>query len=137
VQISARSDYALRAMVVAASLPGGRPITAASLSQAQAIPLSFLYGILLDLRRAGLLTSRRGTEGGYVLARPAGEISVGDILRTVNGAFSSVRGLPPEKVTYRGAAASLPALWQSVQVAIADVVDHTTLTDLLVAAASD
>jgi Rrf2 family protein len=118
-------------MMVVASSPSDRLVTAARLSQAQAIPLPFLHGILLDLRRAGLLTSRRGSNGGFVLARPAGEISVGDILRIVSGAITSVRGLPPEIAVYRNAATGLSAVWQSVQAAVAEVVDHTTLTDLL------
>ncbi|MFJ6198388.1 RrF2 family transcriptional regulator [Micromonospora sp. NPDC092111] len=152
--ISARNDYALRAMLaVAASADaststastddgggsarpdggtGGELVKAASLAEAQGIPLSFLQGILLDLRRAGLLHSHRGTEGGYALTRPASEISVGDVLRAVGGSLTTVRGLPAEDAGYHGVAAGLRDVWLAVDGAIAVVVDRTTLTDLLV-----
>ncbi|MEU7619915.1 Rrf2 family transcriptional regulator [Micromonospora rifamycinica] len=148
--ISARSDYALRAMLAVAASGagehtrpddgtgrsdgggGGELVKAASLAQAQGIPLSFLQGILLDLRRAGLLLSHRGTEGGYALTRPAAQISVGDVLRAVGGSLTTVRGLPAEDAGYHGVAAGLRDVWLAVDGAIAVVVDRTTLTDLLV-----
>ncbi|MFC8615946.1 RrF2 family transcriptional regulator [Micromonospora purpureochromogenes] len=159
--VSARSDYALRAMLAVAastggdgvpagsasppgSLPagtggrtaaagaGGELVKAAALAERQGIPLSFLQGILLDLRRAGLLHSHRGTEGGYALTRPAGEISVGDVLRAVGGSLTTVRGLPAEDAGYHGVATGLRDVWLAVHGAIAVVVDRTTLADLLV-----
>ncbi|WP_431915347.1 RrF2 family transcriptional regulator [Micromonospora wenchangensis] len=140
--ISARSDYALRAMLAVAAGGGetarpdggdggGELVKAASLARAQGIPLSFLQGILLDLRRAGLLHSHRGTEGGYALTRPAAQISVGDVLRAVGGSLTTVRGLPAEDAGYHGVAAGLRDVWLAVDGAIAVVVDRTTLTDLL------
>ncbi|WP_320066365.1 Rrf2 family transcriptional regulator [Micromonospora sp. RTGN7] len=145
--VSARSDYALRAMlaVAAASVdgdgradgpavspePGGALVKAAALAESQAIPLSFLQGILLDLRRAGLLHSHRGTEGGYALARPATDITVGDVLRAAGGSLTSVRGLPAGHAGYHGVATGLRDVWLAVDGAIALVVDRTTLTDLL------
>ncbi|MFF3851549.1 RrF2 family transcriptional regulator [Micromonospora sp. NPDC002575] len=138
--VSARSDYALRAMLAVAATardagpapaPGGELVKAAALAESQAIPLSFLQGILLDLRRAGLLFSHRGTDGGYALARPATEISVGDVLRAVGGSLTSVRGLPAEVAGYHGVAAGLRDVWLAVDGAIALVVDRTTLADLL------
>jgi Rrf2 family protein len=132
--VSARSDYALRAMLaVAATDPvgGGGLVKAATLAGRQDIPLSFLQGILVDLRRAGLLLSHRGTEGGYALARPATEISVGDVLRAVGGSLTTVRGLPAERAGYQGAATGLRDVWLAVHGAVALVVDGTTLADLL------
>ncbi|MFG2058238.1 RrF2 family transcriptional regulator [Micromonospora sp. NPDC048930] len=137
--ISARADYALRAMLAVADAagspatggPGGDLVKAASLAESQDIPLSFLHGILLDLRRAGLLHSARGTEGGYALTRPATEITVGDVLRAVGGALTSVRGLPADRAGYHGVAAGLRDVWLAVDGAIALVVDRTTLADLL------
>ncbi|MEU8255205.1 Rrf2 family transcriptional regulator [Micromonospora inaquosa] len=130
--VSARSDYALRAMLaVAASGGGGELVKAASLAEAQDIPLSFLQGILLDLRRAGLLHSHRGADGGYVLTRPADEITVGDVLRAVGGSLTTVRGLPAERAGYHGVAAGLTDVWLAVHGAIATVVDSTTLANLL------
>ncbi|MFI0792273.1 RrF2 family transcriptional regulator [Micromonospora rubida] len=144
--VSARSDYALRAMLAVAVAPtggdrradpgispepGGGLVKAVALAESQAIPLSFLQGILLDLRRAGLLYSHRGTEGGYALARPAAEISVGDVLRAVGGSLTSVRGLPAGHSGYHGVATGLRDVWLAVDGAIALVVDRTTLADLL------
>ncbi|MCW3841374.1 Rrf2 family transcriptional regulator [Micromonospora yasonensis] len=137
--VSARADYALRAMLAvaeaagspAAGGPGGDLVKAASLAESQDIPLSFLQGILLDLRRAGLLHSARGTEGGYALTRPATGITVGDVLRAVGGALTSVRGLPADRAGYHGVAAGLRDVWLAVDGAIALVVDRTTLADLL------
>ncbi|MET8312130.1 MULTISPECIES: Rrf2 family transcriptional regulator [unclassified Micromonospora] len=145
--VSARSDYALRAMlaVAAASVGGdgeggggegdggggGELVKAASLAEVQGIPLSFLQGILLDLRRAGLLLSHRGSDGGYALTRPADEITVGDVLRAVGGSLTTVRGLPAERAGYHGVAAGLTDVWLAVHGAIATVVDSTTLADLL------
>ncbi|WP_405104812.1 Rrf2 family transcriptional regulator [Micromonospora sp. NBC_01405] len=145
--VSARSDYALRAMLAVAAAstggdrradarggppePGGELVKAAALAESQAIPLSFLQGILLDLRRAGLLHSHRGTEGGYTLARQAAEISVGDVLRAAGGSLTSVRGLPAGHAGYHGVATGLRDVWLAVDGAIALVVDRTTLADLL------
>ncbi len=137
--VSARADYALRAMLAvadAAGTPatggtGGDLVKAASLAESQDIPLSFLHGILLDLRRAGLLNSARGAEGGYALTRPAAEITVGDVLRAVGGSLTSVRGLPADRAGYHGVAAGLRDVWLAVDGAIALVVDRTTLVDLL------
>ncbi|MET8322013.1 Rrf2 family transcriptional regulator [Micromonospora sp. NPDC005189] len=137
--VSARSDYALRAMLAVAAASrcgdgedgGGGLVKAASLADVQDIPLSFLQGILLDLRRAGLLHSHRGAEGGYALTRPPDEITVGDVLRAVGGSLTTVRGLPAERAGYHGVAAGLTDVWLAVHGAIATVVDSTTLANLL------
>ena len=127
--VSARTDYAVRAMLsVAADDPA--LVKAATLAAAQDIPLSFLQGILLDLRRAGLLHSHRGVDGGYHLARPADDITVGDVVRAVGGALTTVRGLPTATATYHGAAAGLRDVWVAVEEAIEGVVDHQTLASL-------
>ena len=137
--VSARTDYAVRAMLAIAaghhpnSGPEGaqpRLVKAAELAAAQEIPLSFLQGILLDLRRVGLLHSHRGVDGGYVLARPAGEITIGDVVRAVGGALTTVRGLPITTTSYHGAATGLRDVWLAVEEAIEGVVDHTTLAEL-------
>jgi Rrf2 family protein len=129
--VSARSDYAVRAMLAVADGSGGDLIKAAALATVQEIPLSFLQGILLDLRRAGLLFSHRGVEGGYALARPAAEITVGDVLRAVSGSLTTVRGLPAEEAAYHGVATGLRDVWLAVHTAIEGVVDRTSLADLL------
>jgi Rrf2 family protein len=131
VYVSARTDYAVRAMLaIAAHQP--HLVKAATLAAAQDIPLSFLQGILLDLRRAGLLHSHRGVDGGYALARPADQITVGDVVRSVGGALTTVRGLPTATAVYHGAATGLHDVWVAVEEAIEGVVDHRTLAELSV-----
>jgi Rrf2 family protein len=131
VYVSARTDYAVRAMLAIAA-DQTRLVKAATLAAAQDIPLSFLQGILLDLRRAGLLHSHRGVDGGYALARPADRITIGDVVRAVGGALTTVRGLPTATATYHGAATGLRDVWVAVEEAIEGVVDHRTLAELSV-----
>lgn len=134
--ISARADYAVRAMLAIAASGGRELVKAGVLASAQQIPLSFLQGILLDLRRAGLLYSHRGTDGGYELARTAEQITIGDILRAVDGSLTLVRGRPAGTAAYHGPATGLREVWLAVSTAIGDVVDRTTLADLLDPAAT-
>jgi Rrf2 family protein len=133
VYVSARTDYAVRAML---AITAGHPglVKAAELAAAQEIPLSFLQGILLDLRRAGLLHSHRGVDGGYALALDADAITVGDVVRAVGGALTTVRGLPTATTTYHGAATGLRDVWVAVEEAIEGVVDHKTLAELSLSA---
>jgi len=133
VYVSARTDYAVRAMLMIAS-EQPRLVKAAALAAAQDIPLSFLQGILLDLRRAGMLHSHRGVDGGYSLARPAEDITVGDVVRSVGGALTTVRGLPTTTTTYHGVATGLKDVWLAVEEAIEGVVNHRTLAELTVSA---
>lgn len=136
MHVSARSDYALRAMLaIAADAPV--LVKASALARIQKIPLTFLHGILLDLRRAGLLHSHRGTEGGYTLTRDPMDITIGDVLRATSGSLTSVRGRPAEHADYQGAASGLRDVWLAVHTAIEDVVDRVTLADLLFARALD
>jgi Rrf2 family protein len=129
VYVSARTDYAVRAML---AITAEHPtlVKAGALAAAQDIPLSFLQGILLDLRRAGLLHSHRGVDGGYQLARPAEQVSVGDVVRAVGGARTTVRGQPTTTATYHGAANGLGDVWIAVEAAIEGVVDHRMLAEL-------
>jgi Rrf2 family protein len=135
MHISARSDYAVRAMLaIAAEAP--LLVKASALARAQEIPLTFLHGILLDLRRAGLLHSHRGTDGGYSLTRPAVEVTIGDVLRATSGSLTSVRGRPAEYADYPGAASGLRDVWLAVHTVIRNVVDQVSLADLLLTGAT-
>src|SRR5688500_10787528 len=89
----------------------GTLVKAEQLATAQAIPRKFLETILLELRHEELVTSQRGVEGGYALARPADEISVADVIRAVEGPIATVRGARPEDVEYLGTAVALQPLW--------------------------
>jgi Rrf2 family protein len=110
MRLSARSDYALRAVIELAASGGGH-VTADQLARTQAIPGKFLEAILTQLRRAGLVRSQRGPDGGFWLARPASEISLADIIRAIDGPLVGVRGERPENVGYTGAAEPLQTVW--------------------------
>jgi Rrf2 family protein len=130
VRISAKADYAVRAAIELAVAGTDHPTKGDSVAQAQAIPLKFLENILADMRHAGLITSRRGAEGGYWLARPAEEITVADIIRAVEGPLASVRGGRPEDVDYAGTAEPLQRVWIGVRASLRRVVENVTLADL-------
>jgi Rrf2 family protein len=125
-------DYALRAVVELASALGSaaRPVTSERLANAQGIPPKFLESILLQLRRAGLIHSQRGPEGGYWLARPADEISLADIIRVIDGPLANVRGQRPESVGYQGAAASLREVWIALRASEREILDSVTVADV-------
>ncbi|EOM74577.1 Rrf2 family transcriptional regulator [Rhodococcus rhodnii] len=129
MHITARGDYALRALAeLAAAAPA--PVKAERLAAAQAIPHKFLESVLADLRRGGLVLSRRGPDGGYWPARPAEEISVADVVRAVEGPLASVRGERPEDVRYPGAAASLVDVWIAARVNLRAVLENITIADV-------
>jgi Rrf2 family protein len=113
VKVSAKSDYAVRALLELA-VGGKGPVKGERLSQAQEIPLKFLENILIDLRHAGIVRSQRGAEGGYWLARPPDKVTVGEVIRAVDGPLASVRGEAPEDLTYEGAAEHLRTTWIAV-----------------------
>ena len=103
MRVSAKTDYALRAMAELAAAPPG-PVKGERLASSQEIPLKFLENILTELRRAELVASQRGAEGGYRLARPADEISLAEVIRAVDGPLANVRGERPDTVSYSGPA---------------------------------
>src|ERR1700682_371994 len=110
VQISAKAEYAVRAMAELAIAPPG-PVKGERLAHAQDLPAKFLENILLALRNDGLVISQRGGEGGSWLAKPAAEITVADIIRAVDGPLAYVRGRRPESIEYDGAGKQLSAVW--------------------------
>ncbi|MGH3670469.1 MAG: RrF2 family transcriptional regulator, partial [Pseudonocardiaceae bacterium] len=115
MQISARADYALRALCVLATAPDQCSVKADEIASAQGIPRTFLDGILIELRRAGLIESRRGPEGGHRLARPAYAISLADVIRVTDGPLALVRGQRPESHAYDGPARHLQDVWVAVR----------------------
>jgi len=129
MRVSAKVDYAVRAMVELAASPDG-PVKAEQLAHAQAIPAKFLENIMLELRRAGLVRSQRGSDGGYWLARPAGEISIADVIRGVEGPLADVRGQGAEDLLYEGAAEPLRDVWVAVRVSLRSVLEQVTLADV-------
>lgn len=130
VYISAKVDYATRALLTLAAAGGG-PVKGDALAEAQHLPVKFLENILNDLRRAGLITSQRGSDGGYRLARPAADIAVADIIRPLDGPLAEVHGLRPEATTYEGAAAHLQDVWVAVRASLRDVLESVTLDHIV------
>ncbi|MFC8919099.1 RrF2 family transcriptional regulator [Streptomyces sp. NPDC047821] len=130
MRISARADYAVRAaLLLAAGDPDG-PLKAEAIAEAQEIPHKFLEGILNDMRRGGLVISQRGANGGYRLARPAGEISVADVVRAVDGPLVSVRGVRPPELSYNGPAESLLPLWIALRANVRRILEGVSLADV-------
>ena len=130
MNISAKSDYAIRAMLVLAEKGGDRPVKGETLATAQEIPVKFLENILLDLRRAGLVASQRGAEGGYRLNRAADAITLAEVIRAVDGPLANIRGLRPEAASYTGPAESLRDVWVAMRAAMRSVLEAVTLADV-------
>lgn len=130
MRVTARSDYAIRALLEIAAAPAGTPLRADAIARGQRIPLKFLENLLTDLRRARLVTSQRGTAGGYRLARPAAEIHLAEVIRAVDGPLADVRDLAPEALEYPGAAASLRDVWIALRASMRRVLESTTLADV-------
>jgi Rrf2 family protein len=125
VQISAKVDYGVRALLVMAM--AHEPMTADALATDQGLPGKFLGVILNDLRRAGIVVSHRGREAGYNLARPASQITLADVIRALEGPLAQVRGLRPETATYQGAAKHLQDAWIAVRASLRAVLEHITI----------
>jgi Rrf2 family protein len=129
VRVSAKTDYALRAMAELAAAPPGL-VKGERLASSQEIPLKFLENILTELRRAELVATQRGAEGGYRLARPADEITLADVIRAVDGPLANVRGERPDTVAYSGAAEPLRDVWLAVRANLRAVLETVTLADV-------
>jgi Rrf2 family protein len=131
VQISARADYALRALCVLASAPELCAVKADEIAAAQGIPRTFLDGILVELRRAGMIESRRGPDGGHRLARAADSISLADVIRITDGPLAMVRGQRPENIAYEGAAEHLRDVWVAVRASLRSILELTTVAQVV------
>jgi Rrf2 family protein len=131
VRISAKVDYAVRAMCELAAHDPATPLKAEPMAAAQEIPLSFLENILVDLKRAGIVRSQRGQEGGYRLGRPADQVSIADIIRAVEGLLADVRGIRPEALRFAGPARALREVWLANRVGVRRVLEHVTIADVV------
>ena len=130
MRVSAKADYALRAVIELAVIGSDGPVKGERVAQAQEIPLKFLENILGDLRHAGIVRSQRGVDGGYWLARPADEITVAEVIRGVEGPIANVRGVGPEQVEYAGSAERLRDVWIAVRANLRAVLEAVTVADL-------
>jgi Rrf2 family protein len=129
IQVTAKVDYAVRAMAELAAAGGG-PLKAEEIASAQNVPHRFLENILIELRHARLVRSQRGADGGYRLACPAEEITVADVIRTVEGPIASVRSERPDELSYSGAAVALREVWVALRANMRAVLESVTIADL-------
>jgi Rrf2 family protein len=130
VQVTARVEYALRAVAELAAQPE-RSFSRKDLARAQDLPGKFLESILRDLVREGVLVSRRGSGGGFQLARSASTVSLAEVVRAVEGPLAGVRGMAPESVHYTGPAAALTEVWVAVRASVRMILEATTVADLV------
>jgi Rrf2 family cysteine metabolism transcriptional repressor len=133
MQLSQKCQYALRAIFELAKRNGRGPVKIAEIAKAQAIPVRFLEVILSQLKQAGFVSSQRGNKGGYMLIRPSDELTVGEVMRFMQGPVGPVEclvGGSKSKCRLYGNCAFLP-MWEKVQKAISDVYDNTTFRDLV------
>jgi Rrf2 family protein len=133
VRVTHKVDYAVRAMTALAAADAeapGVPVKRELLADRESIPPAFLDDILRALRNGGLAASQRGAEGGWRLARPAAEITVGMIIRAVEGPLAAVRGIRPHELVDQGVPEQFVGLWVATRVALRSVLDVVTLADL-------
>jgi Rrf2 family cysteine metabolism transcriptional repressor len=124
MKISVKGEYALQAIFDLCAQPPGQPVKIAEIARRQKIPQKFLELILASLKQGGFVESRRGAEGGYLLARPASQITVGEVHRFFEGGTNGAGALK------RKQASPFDELWRQVDEAVSSVVDRTTFADL-------
>jgi Rrf2 family protein len=133
MRVSAKADYAVRALVELAGADASEqaPAKGESLAVAQAIPMRFLENILAELRVHGLVHSRRGSDGGYWLARAPNEITLAEAIRTVDGPLATVRGESPDEIEYLGGSQPLRDVWLALRANVRQVLESVTLADVV------
>ena len=130
MRVSAKSDYALRALIEMAARRDGRAVSAEELGRLQEIPHGFLQAILADLRKAGVVIAQRGQSGGWRMGRDPGSVSVADVIRAVDGPLVSVYGLRPEAVSYNESAEVLQHVWIAARRSLRDVFEQVSIQQL-------
>lgn len=133
MRVSAKADYAVRAMVELADEGASpeSPAKGSAIAAAQGIPVTFLENILSEMRHHGLVQSRRGSDGGYWLARSPDDITLADIIRAVEGPLATVRGEPAEELDYSGGAEPVREVWLALRANIRQVLESVTLADVI------
>ena len=130
MRVSAKADYALRAVAELAAANDG-PLKRERIAEAQQIPMEFLENILLELKHVGIVQSQRGASGGFRLARDPDQISLADVIRAVDGPMANVRGARPEQVEYLGPAIHLRDVWIAVRASLREILESTSVQDLV------
>jgi Rrf2 family cysteine metabolism transcriptional repressor len=136
---SAAAEYGVRVMVELGRNGGDRPLSLKAVAEAEGLPLSYLEHIVPKLKQAGLIRASRGAHGGYWLARPAGEITMDEVVLALEGAVAPMEcfvNLPTERVACshagdQGHSCSTKLLWMRVQGGIVKALQGTTLADLV------
>lgn len=130
MHVTAKADYAVRAVIELAGSSQEAPRKVDDVAKAQSIPVSFLENILTQLRSAGVVRSQRGPEGGYWLARPADELNLAQVIRAVEGPLVGVRGQRPEEIEYGGSAKALQQVWIALRTSLREVLENVTVEDV-------
>src|SRR5271170_2343735 len=120
LNISVKGEYALQAIFDLAMQPAGEPVKIAEIARRQEIPQKFLELILSSLKQGGFVESRRGAEGGYRLAKPADQITVGQVIAFLEG----------KKTQQRVTANAFAEMWKRVDESVAAILDHTSFAEL-------
>ncbi len=131
MKLSAKADYAVRAVLVLAAHDDPHPLKGELIAAAQNLPLKFVENILGELKHAGLVVSQRGPEGGYRLAVPADQITVAEVIRVVDGPLAAVAGVRPETIKYPPGAEALPEVWLEARAQLRAVLENITFADLV------
>jgi Rrf2 family protein len=131
VRVTAKVDYTVRAAIELAGADRNHPMKGVTIAHEQNIPIKYLENILGELKRSGLVGSQRGADGGYWLARPAGEVTIAELIRAVEGPLANVRGVRPEQVEFEGKAQPLQRMWVSVRASLRSVLEVVTIADLV------
>jgi Rrf2 family protein len=133
VRISHKVAYAVRVTTTLAQLTEGdnpQPVSGAVLAAKDDLPPGFLPDILRLLRNGGVLQSKRGGDGGWLLARPASKITVADVIRAVDGPLASVRGLRPHELAETGEDEAFVTMWIAVRASLRSVLEAVTVEHL-------
>jgi len=133
MKFSAKEQYALRAMVEVSRHFGAGPVSLSSVAQAQAISSAYLEHVVVPLRAAGLLDSIRGAHGGYQLTRSPQSITVGEVIRALEGtlvSFACVSDAGDAPCTRTDVSCAARQVWERVQDKLAEALDSITLADL-------
>jgi Rrf2 family protein len=130
MHVTAKADYAVRAVIELAGTSQQTPRKVDDVAQAQGIPVSFLENILTQLRSSGIVRSQRGPEGGYWLAQAPEELNLARVIRAVEGPLVGVRGQRPEEIEYVGSAESLQQVWIALRANLRKVLEHVTVADV-------
>ena len=130
MHVTAKADYAIRAVVELAGSAQDSPRKVDEVARAQGIPVSFLENILTQLRSSGIVRSQRGPEGGYWLAQPSDQVNLAQVIRAVEGPLVGVRGQRPEEIEYVGSAESLQQVWIALRANLRKVLENVTVADI-------